>query len=180
MKKPLLPLFLLALISPSTFAQGEVFFANRITGSIDARVSLVGPGKPAHDFADSTYNAALAVFRNQTWETVPGSVVPFRGLPGTAANGYITGFNISIPGFAPGTAVLLRMRGFLGPSFEEALASCATAGESAPVTVTLGGGIIPVPNMDGLSPFSIMPCPEPSTIALAILGAAALILRRRK
>lgn len=171
MKNPLLALLFYALLPLSTFAQGEVFFANRITGLIDARASLAGPGKPAHDFADSSFNADLAVLSGGNWVSVPGSVTPFRGLPNTAVNGYITGFRISIPAFAPGTSVQLRMRGFKDVCWY---------GESAPVTVTLGGGAIPVPNLEGLQGFTIVFCPEPSTIALAMLGAAALILRRPK
>lgn len=176
MKKLLLTFAALAITLATSYGQGEVFFANRIAGSIDARAALTGA---ATGFADSTYNADLAVLSGGNWVAVPGSVTPFRGLPGSAANGYITGFGIAIPGFAPGTSVQLKMRGFQGATADPA---GLAYGETAPVTVTLGGGTIPVPNMDGLgpNPWNINVVPEPSTIALGVLGAAALLLRRRK
>lgn len=181
MKKLVTAFLLLTSFPPSSFAQGEVFFANRVPGSIDARASLiymvpVPPGQPL--FADSRFNADLAVMMNGNWVSVPGSVAPFRGNAGAVANGYITGFGIAIPGFAPGTSVQLKMRGFQGPFADPA---GFAYGETAPVTVTLGGGTIPVPNMDGLgpNPWVIAVAPEPSTIALGVLGAAALLLRRK-
>jgi hypothetical protein len=176
MKKLLLTFAALAITLATSYGQGEVFFANRIPGSIDARARI----EPGGAFADSTYNADLAVLRNGVWESVPGSITPFRGTPGNAANGYTTGFGISIPGIAPGAAATLRMRGFLGSSFETA----TVRGETIDVPVTLGGGTIPVPNMDGLgngvAAQWVIVVPEPSTIALGVLGAAALLLRRRK
>lgn len=177
MKKLLLTFAALAITLATSYGQGEVFFANRIPGSIDARARLTGA---ASGFADSTYNADLAVLRNGVWESVPGSVTPFRGTPGTAANGYITGFGISIPGIAPGAQATLRMRGFLGAAYDP---NGLAKGETGDVVVTLGGGTIPVPNMDALGNgvvWDINVVPEPSTIALGVLGAAALLLRRRK
>jgi hypothetical protein len=179
MKKLLLTFAALAITLATSYGQGEVFFANRIAGSIDARARLVGA---ATGFADTAYNADIAVLRNGVWESVPGSVTPFRGTPGSAANGYITGFNLVIPGIAPGATATLRMRGFQGASYD---ASTLAQGQTPEFTVSLGGGTIPVPNMDGLGNgaaaiWDINVVPEPSTIALGVLGAAALLLRRRK
>ena len=45
----------------------------------------------------------------------------------------------------------------------------------------LGGGLINPPNITGLQSFNLFsPIPEPSVIALGVLGAGALLLRRRK
>jgi hypothetical protein len=44
--------------------------------------------------------------------------------------------------------------------------------------VTLGGGTFLPPDMVGLQ--GICFCPEPSAIALGLLGAAGLLIRRRK
>ena len=54
-------------------------------------------------------------------------------------------------------------------------------GLSAPITIAaanLGGGTVPPSVLSGLASFAIVP--EPSTIALGLLGAAFLFLRRRK
>jgi hypothetical protein len=60
-------------------------------------------------------------------------------------------------------------------------------GESAPVNIAgLGGvnpttgAIVPTPDLSGLQSFNLRVVPEPSTIALGVLGAAALLYRRRK
>jgi hypothetical protein len=44
----------------------------------------------------------------------------------------------------------------------------------------LGGEVTPPPNLIGLTPFQFFLIPEPSVLALGVLGAATLLLRRRK
>jgi hypothetical protein len=44
----------------------------------------------------------------------------------------------------------------------------------------LGGGITTPPVIAGLDSFSLVATPEPSTIALGVMGASALLFRRRK
>jgi hypothetical protein len=58
-------------------------------------------------------------------------------------------------------------------------------GESAPLTIAALGGInpetgaiVPTPDLAGLQSFTLVP--EPSTIALGVLGAIAFFFRRRK
>lgn len=60
--------------------------------------------------------------------------------------------------------------------------SSITAGVSSPFVVNgIGGDLNVPPNLLGLTSFNIWtPVPEPSTLALAGLGAAMLIFRRRK
>jgi len=74
------------------------------------------------------------------------------------------------------------------PSYAAALASgdpSKYVGKSALFTNTTGDpNAQPVPDtpaaLSGFTSFSVMPVPEPSTIILGILGASALLLRRRK
>jgi hypothetical protein len=60
------------------------------------------------------------------------------------------------------------------------------SGESNDVTIPqlggtpAGGAPIPTPSLNGLQGFQIRVVPEPSTMALGVLGAAALLFRRRK
>jgi len=55
------------------------------------------------------------------------------------------------------------------------------AGKSGAFTVaSIGGSSNPAPNLVGLQSFSIYIIPEPSTMALAGLGAAALLIFRRR
>jgi hypothetical protein len=58
-------------------------------------------------------------------------------------------------------------------------------GTSALGTALLGGGAIGTPSAFGVSPgqiggFNVVPIPEPSSMALAGLGAAGLLLFRRR
>ena len=72
------------------------------------------------------------------------------------------------------------MRAFNGATYEASL----IRGSSGPVTITALGGVGAPPSLPadlvGLSGFTLTAIPEPSTIALAALGAAALLFRRRK
>jgi hypothetical protein len=55
------------------------------------------------------------------------------------------------------------------------------AGRSAPFTVaSIGGDVNTPPNLVGLTSFNIYIVPEPATVALAGLGAAALLIFRRR
>ena len=55
-------------------------------------------------------------------------------------------------------------------------------GESLPFVVAdqLGGGLILPPTLRGLESFQLFSVPEPSVIALGVLGAGCLFLLRRR
>ena len=78
----------------------------------------------------------------------------------------------TLDGYAPGTTVTLQVRAWatsFGSSWETAGFG---RGESNLIQVTLGGGLIPTPNMVGLQGF-IFPVPEPSSVAIALTGLLA-------
>jgi len=89
-------------------------------------------------------------------------------------------------------AVTVEIRAWLasaGSTYEAALASGTGFGKSAPLTITSTGGGDPAAgppnlpaNLTGIKGFALTggAVPEPSTIALGILGVGALLLRRRK
>lgn len=172
MKKHIIAALALMACVASVHAQGQVNFANKVSASgINAIVkdssgaALTGP----------TYNAALYVQDGANWTLVDGSTTPFRT---GAAAGYISANTLTIPGHDIGTSATLRMEAFDGASYD---AAKIENGFSNPVTVTLGGGINVPPDMVGLTSFSTTPVvPEPSMIALGLLGAAGLFIRRRK
>jgi hypothetical protein len=95
-------------------------------------------------------------------------------------NAYIIGNNsMMLDGLSPGTTITVVLRAWAGESYDAAV----FFGQSNPVTITLGGVTDPsLPaefpaTLMGLQGFTLIP--EPSTIALGILGAAALLYRRR-
>jgi len=60
-------------------------------------------------------------------------------------------------------------------------AGLIAAGKSSPINVNaIGGGLNSSPLLTGLQSFNIYMVPEPSTMALAGLGAAALLIFRRR
>ena len=164
-------LLLSALLVAATFsanAQGTVSFAN-IGGGVNAPFTLdgapIGAGSGAVaqlQLADGTNVGDSAAF---------------------LANGLFSGGVRTIDGVAGGGSATLQV----------AVLDCAGAvlGVSIQVTVKLGGAGTPPSTPAALSGLSAVaavsgggaavdPIPEPSTIALAILGGAALLLRRRK
>lgn len=152
------------MVSVAAFAQGTVTFNNRVTGVVDARVITadgagVGAGYTAQLFGGPSGGALAALTPTTTFRT-----------SSAAALGYVNAVVVEVPGVAAATKATLQMKVFQGAS---------EVGASAPITITLGGGTLPPANLEGMQGFTVVP--EPSTIALAAIGGAALLfLRRRK
>jgi hypothetical protein len=180
MKKLVIAAVALMISIAATYAQGQVNFNNKVSASgVNARVlDSTGAG------AGAGFAAGLAVDAGGALTYIPGSAAIFR-TASAAQQGYIFPAVITVPGHDVSSSVALRMFGYAGAA-SDAAASAALGGNQAqnfgisnPVTVTLGGGTILPPDMVGLQGFSIA-VPEPSTIAFGLLGAAALLIRRRK
>jgi hypothetical protein len=162
------------MVSVAAFAQGQITFNNRVAGVVDARVTFqdgsggVGAGFTAQLFGGADANSLTALLPSTTFRT-----------SSAAAQGYVNGVVVDVPGIAPGLKATVQMRVFDGNN--------VNVGQSAPITITLGGGTLPPANLSsdgtlagGMQPFTVNVVPEPSTIALAALGIGALLLRRRK
>jgi hypothetical protein len=160
------------------YPQGQVNFNNKVaTSGINARVIDEKTGTGAVSPPDA---AGLAVDAGGTLIYIPGSATTFRSSP-AAASGYINPLVVTVPGHDISASITLRMFGYVGPA-TDAVASDLLRSRSwvsNPVTVTLGGGTLLPPDMVGLQGF-VINLPEPSATALALLGAAALFIRRRK
>jgi hypothetical protein len=182
MKKVIIALASL-LVAAAAYAQGTVDFNNRITGVVDARVLL-----PDGTGAGTGFTAELLGGPKGTavGQLTPLSPTTTFRTSSAAAMGYVNGVTVTVPNVAAGAAATLVMRAFNGKDF----ASSTVKGQSAPFDITLGGtppGGAPLPPsaMSTLTGFSLSGggtpvIPEPSTIALGVIGAAALLLRRRK
>ena len=178
MKKLVIAAVALMVSIAATYAQGQVNFNNKVAASgVNARILDAAGNGAAAGFA-----AGLALDSGGTLTYVPGSATTFRTTP-AAATGYIVPLVATIPGHDISSSVTLRVFGFSGAATDAAAGAALTSqalpfGTSNPVTVALGGGTILPPDMVGLQGFTITP--EPSTIAFGLLGAAALLIRRRK
>lgn len=161
-----------AMMTVGAYAQGTVNNANFVSGVLDAPVFDV----------DGTTRLAGANYMAQLYAGPAGGSLAAIGSPvafktGSGA-GYFLGGAATIPTVAPGANADIKIVAFQGASEASAVAT----GSSSVFTVQTGGAGNPpgLPaNLVGLTSFSLQ-VPEPSTIALGILGAAALLLRRRK
>jgi MYXO-CTERM domain-containing protein len=181
MKKVLLIAAIL-VSAVGAFAQGTVNFATAATG-VNAPARDTTSGSPGVLASGSAYAAQLyvgpagAAATSLTTNGVSGTIATF-GTGGLA--GYVTGGSRSIEGFAGGTTITAQVRAWAtatGSSWETA----TTRGESITVQVTLASGNNQPPNLVGLQAYSISPVvPEPSSIALGLLGLGAVALIRRR
>jgi len=97
--------------------------------------------------------------------------------------GTFNGGTVGIDGTAAGQVVKMYVVGWASADGVGGLGSSIAVGWSNPFLMTLGSSGTPGPNLPtaGMTAFGVSPVPEPSTFALAGLGAAAmLIFRRRK
>lgn len=184
--KKLLVTLAAVLVSVSTFAQGTVNFQNFVPNVVNAPVWA--PGGTGTTGAGSL-NAMAQLFRVEgtgasAVYTPVGQASAFRAATAgnPVLNAYVVGNNVMDTGLAAGSSVTLVLRAWVGANYDDAL----TKGQSPnSVTVTLGGQIDPTqpaatpPTLAGLQGFELQVVPEPSTIALGVLGAAALLYRRR-
>jgi len=190
MKKILSAMLVSAVASVAAYAQGTVNFVN-LSGNpaLNAPVTL---SDGATRLAGGTFMAELLGGTSAGSLSLQGAATPF--LTGGGA-GYFNGSTRVITGVAEGAVAFLQVRVWntaYGATY--AIAAAAGAGGqqdafglSNVFSVTTGapnGGPPPtVPaTMVGLQGFSLNTgiIPEPSTFALAGLGAAALLLFRRR
>ncbi|MGZ8940077.1 MAG: hypothetical protein ACXW32_12770 [Limisphaerales bacterium] len=169
------------LLSLSSSGQGVIFFINRTTTG-DARVTRFTPDGVG---AGAGFTAQLFLVNGST-VTALAPTTTFRDTSAATAY-FVYPVDVVVPGIPAGSSATFRMRVFetAAGSYDAAAASPGFAfGESNDVFVdqlggiTPTGGIVPTPDLAGLQSFVVLP--EPSTVTLGVLGAAALLYRRRK
>jgi hypothetical protein len=184
--KKLIAIGVLMMAGIAAYAQGSVNFANIIISGgeriVDAPIYepngttlATGPAYMAQLYAGANAGSLAPV----------GAPAPF--LTGGGA-GYFSGGARTIEAVAPGADAVIQVRAWRaadGATWEEASQSAAGwIGESAIITVGTGGDgsppRLPQPLL-GLDGFNLTVVPEPSTIALGLLGLLGLaVMRRRK
>lgn len=198
-----------AAMVTSSFGQGKVFFANYNTASgtgasfdpgVNAPVTFSttassgGLSGTAGALVGSEFTAALlfsldggSTFSLLTTAQAGDAGYPtaFFGTDGNAASaaGYFQGPGVVIPGYSSGPISFI-VQAYNGSSYA---ASTTWRGQSAAFTlnsIATGnspvGDFGPVGGSGSLQAFTVNPVPEPSILALSGLGAAALMLIRRK
>jgi hypothetical protein len=183
MKKLLIALAAVVAATVASYGQGavgQVVFANKVGTALDAPVTIAGsnpavgpgPGYSAQLYlanADGSAGAALT----------PASTFRAAGTGAAAiADRYWLPQTVDVTGHAPGDSVSFLVRAW--QTSQGSYDAATSKGQSLPFTVAIGGGTLPPANLLTLQSFTVTSVPEPSIIALGVLGAAALALRRRK
>jgi len=179
MKKLTVTMTMLAgtLVGLTAFAQGTVNFAN------------VGVGLNQPIFASDGTTKLTTGFTVElmagTSATTLGSVATTGFL--ASAPGYFAGGTVAIPtvGLGGTASIQVRVWSTASGSYAAALAANVvnTYGASSIFSVVTGGGGTPAnppASLLGLTSFHLNVIPEPSSFALAGLGAAALLVFRRR
>jgi hypothetical protein len=169
----------LGLVAVGALAQGQFTFGNKnalTTPPINARV-FMPDGTTGLDGTAYLTQAYVKASGDPDSSYAPvGTAVNFR----TGANaGYIVPVVVTTT-FAGDAEINVQMRAWeaaKGADYPTAVAAGGLYGFSNPVTLKVTLAPAPPPDMVGLASFSLVP--EPSTLALGVLGAAALLLRRR-
>jgi hypothetical protein len=173
-------------LAVSAFGQGQINLNNRGLALVNnaAGAPLTGTSFVAqvwYGASASTINKSFAPspFRIST-TTSPGSWNPAAaGGPGSIG---------TLDGFAPGSTVTLQVAvwdsAIAGVGAAQALAKAPGTGLSETFTYAIPTDPLAIPGgMENLKSFNLVGSaviPEPTTIALGALGAAALLWRRRK
>jgi hypothetical protein len=181
--KKILTAVAVLFVSLGALAQGTVNFSN----------GAAGVNAPIRDVSGAL--AAGTGFIAQLWAgATAGSLAPISPTATFATGasaGYFFGGSRTVPGVATGSPAFVQVRVWNSGFADWASAFAAyTSGNAAAqiggdlvtawASPNLGGGPTPPANLIGMQSFQLRQVPEPSTIALAALGAAALLFRRRK
>jgi hypothetical protein len=186
--KKLLVVIAASMLSAATFAQGSLIFNTRVTGAtppVDAPVVITGTTTGPGTLAGTPTAATAELFLVSLNGAAKNISISQTGFRTDAGNKYVNGPVVEVPGSNPNDTAVLMYRAFqssFGNYDAFKAAGGANVGGEKTFTITLGGGSVAPANLTGVSGFSYTPVvvPEPSTIALGLLGAAALFIRRRK
>lgn len=180
MKKLLIIASCLGLTS-AAFAQGTLVFAN-LAGGVNAPITNAATGaritSPLY-LADLYFSTATGT--STAGLQAAGFNVPFSTTTSGGGGGYFLGGTRSVTGATAGIIAQVRVwNSQAGSTFEAARAAGVDWGVSGTILVTLAIPPATPPPLTGLQPFTVNIIPEPSTFALAGLGAAALLIFRRR
>jgi hypothetical protein len=175
--KKLLVAMVAVLVAAASYGQGQVSFNNFFDppGTPAGTSGIYRPGTPRVG-AGAGYTAALYLASNLA---SPLATTTFFTDPG--AEFYLNPVDVTLSGILGGTSQSFVIRAWetAGGSF----ANASIKGETGPFSNKVGGdpgggGAATPPENTIFTGFVMVP--EPSTIALGVLGAAALLFRRRK
>jgi hypothetical protein len=175
MKKTIVALVALVATTVATFGQAQVVLAN-LSGTVDAPIGAQTAGGPVINPGPDARAALYLATGAGTMITPATTFLDFAGF-----EKYLNQVTLTVPGNT-GQAVDVQVRAWMttGPGGGATYELAQSRGASGIFSVTPASAPATPPDLVGLTSFNIQIVPEPSTIALGVLGAAALLLRRRK
>jgi hypothetical protein len=156
-------------VTVGVMAQGQILFQSKVTtAGLDAKI--LGPGGvalPANTLT-AQLGYALSATAPITWTGITAPV---------NAAGYFAGGTKIVDGVAAGVDAWFAVRAYDGASWPGATLTTSPISSFGPLKLTA----LPSPPtaMAGMQGFSVVPVPEPSILALGVLGMGAFMLRRR-
>lgn len=192
MKKTLIAVAVVLSFAGGVYAQGTVDFRNKNAGltppfdvpvyDVDGTTKLGGI-----NFLAQIYFSATDPNNGGALTAISDPAAPFRTGAGAGYWNYGTDFTRALTGIAAGSTAWIQVRVWdstAGANPDAAKLAGGKWGDSNIFSLTTGGSGSPpaVPaSILGMTSFHLtQTVPEPSTIALGVLGIGALLLRRRK
>jgi len=203
MKKTILTLVALSAVA-SVMAQGTIGFSTRVTGTVVGHVyGISSEGQKSGNTSGETpagtqtYLGALLTgsgFSAQLWGGTQGTLeanLAAIGAPSTFRTGATLGGTpvpqtLVVPGVPPAGTGTFQVRAWDNLGGTITTWAQAVTGASHGVSVlfdvsNLGDGVLTLPaDMVNFRSFNLVPVPEPATFVLAGLGAAGLLIFRRR
>jgi hypothetical protein len=179
------------LVTVASYGQGQVNFANRVgTGGSILNAPVVVQGTQDGPGPDWSVQLLLVGANNSLTPLTPVSTFNKAGTgAGAISSQFWAGKTVDIPGHFAGENLNFVVQSWLTSqgSYDAAKAKGGGFGASDVFAAVIGGAAqdpntppsTPA-NLVNLKGFFVTPIPEPSVIALGVLGASALLLRRRK
>jgi len=176
MKKAIIALAAI-LTAVATYAQATVNFQN----FDDPNGVKRSDGKNAADGTGITAQLYLVNADNSLTALTPSTSF-LTGAANAGVEGYLDPVLVTIPGVAFSAPVNLQVKAWQTSfgSFDNSKASGGWFGQTASFSNKTGGDLAPPEDTIFRFASPLSQVPEPTTLALGALGAAALLFRRRK
>jgi len=178
--KKLLIAIAAVIVTAATYGQGQVNFSNRVGAEgLDAPVFIEG----TQDGPGAGYSVQLFLAGTSGLTPLdPASTFFAPTATAPTRNRYWQGTTVTVPGVTSGNAnFVVRAWETAAGSFDAAKSGNQFGwGESGQFSAEVTTAPNPPKALVNLTSFNVRVVPEPSVIALGILGGAAVLLRRRK
>lgn len=186
--RKLIALLAVSVVTVSALAQGTVNFNNNVWTGTSARPVFLGTDNTTRlvgtDYVAQLYFGSAGTAAGSL--TAVGALGRFRVATTSSPGTWGSGTTITLPGIGAGQTAALQVRVWdatLFPAgYQAAVSGGGWTGASSVFDYTVPAGSTPAPNefwMNNFASFNVVP--EPSTIALGVLGLAGLLfIRRRK